>query len=84
MLGRERVGREASLSAAVLDSQSVETTEAGGPRGFDAGKKMNGRKRHVLVDTDGRAVVIYAPSVRSRIVAVLCRYSKPLASFSHL
>lgn len=55
---RERVAREASPSAAIIDSQSVKTTEAGGPRGYDAGKKINGRKRHALVDTDGRALVI--------------------------
>jgi hypothetical protein len=54
MLDRERVGREAIPSAAVLDSQSVKTTEAGGPRGYDAAKKINGSKRHALVDTDGR------------------------------
>lgn len=58
MADRERVGREASPSAGVIDSQSVKTTEAGGPRGYDAGKKINGRKRHALVDTDGRALVI--------------------------
>jgi transposase len=36
--------------------------EAGGPRGYDAGKKVNGRKRHALVDTDGRGLVIEPPS----------------------
>jgi transposase len=50
---RELAAREESPTAGVIDSQSVKTTEAGGPRGYDAGKKINGRKRHLLVDTMG-------------------------------
>lgn len=59
MKDRERCGREASPTASIIDSQSVKTCESGGPRGYDAGKKINGRKRHALVDTDGRALVLF-------------------------
>jgi putative transposase len=63
MLARERVGREASPSAAVIDSRSVKTVEAGGPRSYDVGKKIKGRKRHATVDTGGRGLALQAHPV---------------------
>ncbi len=53
---RTRLGRAPTPTAAIIDSQSVKTTECGGPRGYDGGKKINGRKRHLLVDTQGHVL----------------------------
>jgi len=58
MVDRERVGREASPSAGVVDSQTVKAPAPRAKRGYDAGKKTVGRKRHVVVDTDGRLLIV--------------------------
>ena len=50
---RVESGKKQEHTAAILDSRSVKTTEVGGEHGYDAGKKVNGRKQHILVDTLG-------------------------------
>ncbi len=78
---RERDGREPSPTAAIIDTQSVKTTESGGPCGFDAAKKVKGRKRHIAVDTNGLllGVLVHAASIQDADSAGdLLRRIKPL------
>jgi putative transposase len=65
-LERRQRGRDPDPSAGIIDTQSVKTTEAGGERSYDAGKRINGRKRHIVVDTVGNLleVVVHAAGIQ--------------------
>ena len=78
-------GREPEPSGAILDSQSVKTTETPGVRGYDAGKKVKWRKRHIFVDTTGLLlmVVVHAVNIQDRDGAKLV-LEKVKGAFSRL
>ena len=78
---RTKAGRKPSPSYGIIDSQSIKTTSASDCRGFDGGKKVKGRKRHIVVDTMGNllAIIVHAANIhdtKAGIGPALAAYAK--------
>jgi len=76
MQAREPDGKDASPTTGVVDSYSMKTAESGGPRGYDAGKKINGRKCHFVTDTVDLPLdlVVHAANIQDRDGLALACY----------
>jgi len=74
MTARQQVGREASPTARIIESQSIKMRESGGMPGYDAGKKVKGRERHLLTDTLGFPIfiLVHAADIQDRDGAARC------------
>ena len=79
-LGRKLAGRSATPTAAAIDTQSAETTESGGPSGYDAGKKAEGRKRHLVVDVEGLPLIMF--QMFCKMLSLKFGHGKSLVSLS--
>ena len=79
---RKKAGRNPEPSAGIIDSQSVKTTDVAGVRGYDGGKKINGRKRHIFVDVLGLiiSVSVTAANIQDReaIKGIFLKIQKPM------